>query len=80
MVCCLPIVFGFLSISRAREHNRIADKLAELYPTQFPTDEDLFQQARIITTGACEPASGYYWVADFLIPVGNRILMHFANE
>lgn len=34
-----------------REHNAIADELARLYPDQFPTDELLYQQARLITIG-----------------------------
>jgi hypothetical protein len=41
-----------------REHNAIADELARLYPDQFPTDELLYQQARLITIGACVCVGG----------------------
>jgi hypothetical protein len=34
-----------------REHNYICDELATRYPGKFTTDEELFQQARIILVG-----------------------------
>ena len=31
-----------------REHNYVADQLASRYPEEFPNDEALYQQARLV--------------------------------